>query len=284
MDWIEHMQADFDSGKSPIAPNKWTYNAYLEALSKTGRRSIGEEAELILEQMDGEYRKGRLYLKPDVLTFTNVIHCIALSRAEDSFERAYAILSKMEDLHASGYGDVRPNTYTYNCVINAVAKSKLPGKTKIAMKMLKRMEQVALRPLTITYNNILNACAFSDNQEENRKEILDIAMNVLREAKDTCGANFITYGTCLRVIGYFEDDASERWCLAKDTFRSCCADGQLTKLVMNQVKFAVSPAQHVLLLNEAIDPRTGRLRDEYTKNARRIKTRPVKKKVVSYYL
>jgi hypothetical protein len=166
-------------------------------------------------------------------------------------------------------------------VINAVFKSKLPGKAKITIQILRRMEHVALRPLTITYNNILNACAFSDPRGGNRKEVVDIAMSILREAQETCGANFITYGTCLRVIGNFEDDSSERWRLTRDTFRSCCSDGQLTRLVMNQVKFAASPAQYSLLLSETTDVRTGRLHDACTKNARRVKTRPSTKKTIA---
>lgn len=150
-----------------------------------------------------------------------------------------------------------------------MAKSKLHGKSKIAAKMLKRMKLVSLRPLTITYNNILNACAFSDRREENCQEILDITMIMLKEAQDTCGANFITYGTTLRVIGTFEDDPASRWRLARDTFRRCCADGQLNKLVMNQVKFAVSPSQFSLLEQEAKDPKTGELRTDFMRNSRR---------------
>lgn len=157
----------------------------------------------------------------------------------------------------------------FSSVINAVAKSKLLGKSKIAAKMLNRMKHVSLRPLTITYNNILNACAFSDPKVEHRKEILDLAMLMLKEAQETCGANFITYGTCLRVIGTFEDDPASRWRLARDTFRRCCADGQLNKLVMNQVKFAVSPSQYSLLMQEAKDEKTGQLRDSFTRNCRK---------------
>ena len=154
-------------------------------------------------------------------------------------------------------------------VINAVAKSKLFGKSKIAAKMLYRMKHVSLRPLTITYNNILNACAFSDPGLENRKEILDLAMLMLKEAQETCGANFITYGTCLRVIGTFEEDPATRWRLVRDTFRCCCADGQLNKLVMNQVKFAVSTSQYSLLTQEAKDEKTGQLRESFTRNCRK---------------
>ena len=69
MDWINHMQENFDNGKSPIAPNKWTYNAYLEALSKLRKTSVGDEAEKLLEDMDQRYKNGSIHLKPDVLTF-----------------------------------------------------------------------------------------------------------------------------------------------------------------------------------------------------------------------
>ena len=166
-------------------------------------------------------------------------------------------------------------------VINAVAKSKILGKAKLATRLLRRMEHVALRPLTITYNNILNACAFSDPHEEDRKEILDIALYMLKEAKRTCGANFITYGTCLRVIGTFEDDVSERWRLTREIFRSCCEDGQITKLVLNQVRFVASPAQYALLLNEVTDERTGKIRNTYTRNARGTNKSPKRQKRVA---
>lgn len=154
-------------------------------------------------------------------------------------------------------------------MINAVAKSNLLGKSKIAAKLLQRMKSVSIRPLTITYNNILNACAFSDPMVEARREVLDIAMIMLKEVQESCGANFITYGTALRVIGIFEDDSVARWRLARDTFRKCCTDGQLNKLVMNQLKFAVGPGQYSLLRQEAIDEKTGDLRREYTRVARR---------------
>ncbi len=163
-------------------------------------------------------------------------------------------------------------------MINAVAKSTLLGKSKIAAKMLKRMKHVSLRPLTITYNNILNACAFSDPNAEDKRTIVDIAMLMLKEAQETCGANFITYGTCLRVIGTFEDDSASRWRLARDTFRSCCADGQLNKLVMNQVKFAVSPSQYSLLTQEAKDEKTGQLRENFTRNCR---LRPLQRRTLT---
>jgi hypothetical protein len=111
LEWIHRLQDDFEAGRSNVAPSKWAYNAYLEALSKQRRPSIADEAERVLNFLEerSEQFGGSTSLKPDVLTYTNVLHCIALSEAEDSFQRAYAILVKMED----GKGDVRPNEVSF---------------------------------------------------------------------------------------------------------------------------------------------------------------------------
>jgi hypothetical protein len=143
------------------------------------------------------------------------------------------------------------------------------------------MKDVALRPHTITYNCVLNACAFSRVVGEDRKEILNIALDTLKEAQEICGANFISYGTCLRVIALFEDDSFERWRLTRDTFRSCCHDGQLTKPVLEKLKFGISPSRYATLVGEATDKKTGRLRDEYMKYARMKKIRPAAQKCIN---
>jgi hypothetical protein len=115
MDWIVHMQTNAErEGRRSLSPNKWTMNAFLQALSKSGEPTCGEEAEEVLDTMIRYYEKGWQELKPDVLTFTGVIHCIAVSGMEDALERSLAIVRRMEDLHEQGHGNVRPNAYTYN--------------------------------------------------------------------------------------------------------------------------------------------------------------------------
>ena len=115
MDWIVHMQANAErEGRRSLSPNKWTMNAFLQALSKSGEPTMGEEAEEVLETMLSYYEKGWQELKPDVLSFTSVIHCIAVSGRDDALERSLAIVRRMEDLHEEGHGNVRPNAYTYN--------------------------------------------------------------------------------------------------------------------------------------------------------------------------
>lgn len=274
MDWIEKMKENVKLGLSTISPNKWTYNAYLQALSKTGGPEMGREAERVLEEMKELSKGGDPDLKPDVLTMTNVIHCIALSGQDDALERAMSILNHMEDLHAKGIGDVRPNLFTYNCVINAAAKSKKPGKAQIALRMLRRMESVALRPQTVSYNNVLNACAFSNHRDDDPQKILDVALGVLNEAQKGPGANWITYQTVLRVLCSFCNDEKKRWELARKILDDCKRDQQLTRSVMQQVRFAVTPGQYALIESEVLDPNTDKLCREYTSNARKLKMSP----------
>jgi hypothetical protein len=231
---------------------------------------MADEAERILKEMEGRSHQ----LKPDVLTFTNVLHCIGRSDSNDSFQRAYAILLKMED----GDGDVRPNLYTYNVLINVVAKSKLPGKAKVAVRMLGRMKSVAIRPVTMTYNNVLNACAYSDRLLDNREQILDLALMVFNEARDTVGANSITYGSYIRVIRFFVDNRLERWQQIRKAFRQCCDDGQFTLQILREAKAGVTAHQYELLKNEVTDERTGQWRAAYTKRATQFYAQPANRK------
>jgi hypothetical protein len=143
------------------------------------------------------------------------------------------------------------------------------------------MQSVALTPVTVTYNNVMNACAFSDHSKDDCKEVLRIALELLREAQQTCGANYITYGTSLQVIYNFEADPSERWRLTRGTFQQCYADGQLWGAILGRIKYAIALAHFALVHSMAVDERTGNLREECIKNSRRVKKPPLTKRVVA---
>lgn len=298
MAWIVKMREAHESGQSRICADIWSYTHYLQALSKTGKPRMGDEAERILKEIEDLYHRGYQSVKPNVLTFTNAIHCIALSGQDDAVERALAILDRMEDLHAAGNGDIRPNLFTYNCVINTVAKSRRKGKAELALQLLSRIQSVALRPGTVSFNNVINACAFSNHPKDDPSSILRIALQVLKEAQDGPGANWITYQSTIRVICTFEVDSGthfNRWivmrfavhdcertrvlilvycCLLKmaetrchltrEILRQCCNDGQLTETVLTQVRFAVNETQFSAIKSEVTDALTGTLLDTYT--------------------
>lgn len=153
-------------------------------------------------------------------------------------------------------------------VINTIAKSKRPGKAKLALDILRRMEEAAIRPVTVSFNNVLNACAFTNLDHDEPEQILKIALDVLREVQKGPGANWITYQTAIRVVCSFEQDPRRRWDLTREIFQQCCNDGQLTRTVMAQVRFSVTESQFAMLDNEATDPVTRRLLDQYSANAR----------------
>ena len=76
----------------------------------------------------------------------------------------------------------------------------------LASQFLQRMKEVSLRPSVISFNNVINACAFSSQIDDDPDEVLGIALDVLKEAQDGPGANWITYQTVFRVISTFAAD------------------------------------------------------------------------------
>ena len=137
------------------------------------------------------------------------------------------------------------------------------------------MQEVALRPPTVTYNNVLNACAFANHPDDVPDEILEIATQVFEESKKSCGPNYITFGAYLRVISRFVKDGTKKRDLVYDIYRQCCEAGQLNKMVMRQIRQALTSSQFATLRADAvIDEKTGKYRSEYTKNARLTKLAP----------
>ena len=209
LEWIYKVRNETKYGSVKIVPDSWSYTHYLQALSRSGRALMGDEAERVLNEVEHLYQTGYQGLKPNVLIYTSAIHCIALSGQHDSVERALAILDRMENLHAAGFGDVRPDLFTYNCVINTIAKSKRHNKAEAAMNTLRRMQSVALRPGSVSFNNVINACAFSNHPDDDPEKVLKIALDVLKEAQDGPGANWITYQGTIRVVCNFVSDAGK---------------------------------------------------------------------------
>lgn len=76
----------------------------------------------------------------------------------------------------------------------------------LARQFLQRMKEVSLRPSVISLNNVINACAFSSKKNDDPDKVLEIALDVLKEAQDGPGANWITYQTAIRVICTFTED------------------------------------------------------------------------------
>lgn len=139
------------------------------------------------------------------------------------------------------------------------------------------MQDVALRPKTVTYNNVLNACGFAGHPGDDPDEIVEIATTVFEEAKSTCGCNYITYAAFLRVVSTFVRDGAKRWDMTRDVVRQSCEAGQLSRFVLSQARYAVTPVEYAMLKSEVMDQKTGKIRPEYSVNARKSRNTPSKK-------
>ena len=261
-DWMTIMD------QSPHKPDQYTYNSLLSCFAKLKGPDCGRKAENVLQIMLDQYEQGNIQVKPDVVTMTNVINCWSLSQAEESYDKAITILNKMEEMHRQGFGSIQPNGFTYNSVINAVAKSTKPNKARLAKQLLERMTAAGIQPNNISYNAVLNACVHISHSEDDPNEIVTIAFDMYKKARASRSTTFITYGAMFRVLTAYVKDPTERWNLVKSVFESCCADGQLTKpLLDNQVAAAVTSEQLEVLRKHANDERTGKLKLKYTQRS-----------------
>ena len=249
-------------GNDVPAPNRYTYDTYLKALAKAKRRDSIEKAESVLKEMRELHEKGFDDVNPDVYTFTNVLNCFATRGRHDSMQRAVALLDHLEEVHLKGQASMRPHHLTYNCCINAIAKSTTPGKAQVALDILRRMQSAAVAPLIETYNNVLNACAFSVHPKDRPKRVFEIAMKVFEEARNTVGANHITYLTMLRVINTQVSDKEKKWQWVREMVELCADDGQLTKPIMHGASLNVSPMQFQKLRLQVIDRATSLYTDD----------------------
>ena len=194
--WIDTMIKRARNGEIILAPNRVSFNTYLQALARIERKdNTCDIADEVIEEMLKLDGAGYLDIKPDIVTYTNVLHCYSTSKRDDALDRSLELLDQLEEMHASGQGDMRPSRLTMNCVVNAAAKSPRPGKAKIAEELLRRMESVSLKPVAVTCkiqtgncyychegastshsayslhsadNSVLNACAFSNHPDDGK--------------------------------------------------------------------------------------------------------------------
>jgi pentatricopeptide repeat protein len=173
-----------------LQPNKLTYTALMNALSKAGQP---ERAEYVLHQMTQAQHQ------PDTVAFSSIIDGWARISSKDRPEaaaRAQQILETMKGNASRGMG---PTATTYTSVLTALAKSGLWDACDQALALLQDMEEDyavvadadfasslressigsspeytydqkrdkwSLRPTNIHYNCVLNAYAQSSRSDK----------------------------------------------------------------------------------------------------------------------
>lgn len=211
--------------------------------------------------MDKLFQQGFKQLKPTSQTYNMVLNAWSKSKAPEAVSRAQKILQYMEQSYEEGNRGIKPDVVAYTTVMNIIAKSKEKNKSRIAQGILSRMNtlynngDVSLRPNVISYGTALNACAYTFAKED-KEEALAIAEELLQEMKSKpwLNPNHVIYATVLKVIGKCIPRRDHRRELrARLLFRECCLNGQVSSLVLENLRSTVSIEIYNYLLGREHD-------------------------------
>ena len=115
-----------------LQPNKMTYTALINALSKAGQP---KKAEYVLQQMiQSRY-------EADTVAFSAIIDGWAKISSKDHPEAANRALQILETMKGNESRGVGPTATTYTSVLNALAKSETRDAPDRALDLLKEMEE-----------------------------------------------------------------------------------------------------------------------------------------------
>ena len=208
--------------------------------------------------MDLLHRQGFKHLKPTSQTYNMVLNAWSKSRSPEASTRAQKILLYMEEGYKGGNLDVKPDVVAFTTVMDTIAKSKEKGKARAARDILTRMNAIynsgdkLMRPNVISYGTVLNACAYTFIKDD-KEEALAIAKEIFQEIKTKpwLNRNHIIYASFFKVIAKCIPRRDERReALVRPIFRECCLSGQVSSLVLENLRSAVPIEVYNDLLGE----------------------------------
>ena len=159
-----------------VSPDARSYTKVISAISRSGRKTAGEEAESILNRMIEHASSNSMLdskFRPNTITYTYVIDAYAHSPTPQSPYDAQRLVEKMEQLRSQGDSEVRPTARAWNSVIGAWAQWEGGSQGEAsgaehAEACLKIMEELAnstgneeVRPNSYNYNSVISAWANS---------------------------------------------------------------------------------------------------------------------------
>ena len=97
----------------------------------------------------------------------------------------------------------------------------------------------------VIYNAIINACAYTIGDISEQRRAMEIAHLMLQDVDKSPYANAdqVTYGTFLKVCENQMPPSDTRRQLVNVVFKKCIKDGQMGKLVLEQLKSILTPEQ-----------------------------------------
>lgn len=240
-------------GNSRIKPDTISYNACIDAYAKNGDE---EEAERLLRTMEESHDSAfNLLCKPNRKSYNSVINAYAKSSKKNAPLDAESILRRMND------AGLRPDSFTFATLMNAWGRSMEFGKAERVLQLYREMLQLyeegitELRPNVVVFNSILNACAYTTGDLSEQQKAMSIANHAFRELDQSSFGkpDQITYGTFFKVCQNQIPPGNARHHIVDVMFRKCVKDGQVGKLVLNQLKLAASEEHFFCLVGNEPD-------------------------------
>ena len=226
-------------------PTVGVYNSVINAFANTKTRKGVMKALALLEQMESS--NSDMVPRPNRVTYNTVLK--AFQGNENHAERAQELFERMEHLSQTD-PSLSPDVYSYVSFLKVLSRSNFADKADRAFRLVQRMIQQhddgdeRVRPNIRIFNAALNACAYSatGNPEVNERAFV-VTVSTLVLLQNYTQPDSITYGTVLRACSTLlpRHDA-RRDDVAEKIFERACAEGRVSQMILDQLRFAASPA------------------------------------------
>jgi len=239
-----------------------SFNTCIKAWCNSGKPLKAEEVLAKLET-NPQYPKrngGVLVVRPNRLSYNSVINAWAKSSMPEAAVRAEDLLLRMiKSFKSEAFSTITPDAVTFASVLNALAKSRTTiMKAEKCGAILKAMIDLHeddgsydSKPNIVCYNTVLNACAFSarGNPEE-RRNALKTAVEIFNQMRGGkyVSPNAVSYGNMLKCCANLMPPGDQRNGMASRLFGSCCQEGLVGGMCLDEIRRAIPPRAFLPLL------------------------------------
>ena len=253
--------------KYNIQPDTISYNTCIKAWCNSNLPNSPIMAEQVLSKLETNPQypnrgsDGNLIVRPNRLSYNTVINAWARSQLPESAQRAEALLLRMIR-YSKSVPLATPDVATFSTVLNAIAKSKTVKKKaekcstllQIMIDLHEKDGSQFTKPNVICYNTVLNACAFSASpgtSESELRQALAVAVktfNLMRQGDESNIVDAVSYGNMLKACANLLPPGDQRSAIASRLFTSCCADGLVGGMCLDEIRRCMPPPLFLSLL------------------------------------
>jgi len=249
---LRRMEDLHHNGDTEVKPDVISFNSCMDAWAKSEVERAGQRAEDLFNRMEKLYKSGEnLDVKPNTRSYNSMMNAYAKSGHYDAALIAQNILEKMEKLYEKGNNDVKPDLFSFATVINAWGRSNESGKADRILEIFNYMEKwykkgnESVRPNVVIFNAAINACAYTIGDIAEQRRATEITNTLFKKLEQSSYGHpdQVTYGTFLKVCHQQMPSDDIRDQLINIIFKKCAKDGQVGKLVLDQLKFMTTEEQ-----------------------------------------